>query len=322
MNLRATLDDLDELADASLARHQEPRAVLPRAAPAGRTTRGRRSTTCATLVTQPGRQQRPHRPAQQGAEARERWRRPDVRRTRSPRCARSTPVLSFIRPYTPDFVGWLRDFGQGAANYDANGHYARIQPIFNAYSFTDNPAGGDAAPRSPATSASTGLQSGNLQPLPGRGQPVRRRRLRAVPRLRRHARLRPDPGAARAMRRLLAIARGARRRGRARRPRHRRADDGGGDYQVRAIFQNAFSLVPGEDVKIAGVKVGKIDSLDVTPDQKAAVVLDITRAGLRRLPQRRRVHDPPAVADRREVRRVHADPAARRRATSRRRRST
>ncbi|WP_354701197.1 hypothetical protein DSM112329_01504 [Paraconexibacter sp. AEG42_29] len=46
---------------------------------------------------------------------------------------RSTPVLSFIRPYTPDLVGWLRDFGQTTANYDANGHYARIQPIFNAF---------------------------------------------------------------------------------------------------------------------------------------------------------------------------------------------
>lgn len=57
------------------------------------------------------------------------------------------------------------------------------------------------------------------------------------------------------------------------------ASDSGGGYQVRAIFQNAFSLVPGEDVKIAGVKVGKIDSLDVTPDQQAAVVFTITRPG-------------------------------------------
>jgi ABC-type transporter Mla subunit MlaD len=53
----------------------------------------------------------------------------------------------------------------------------------------------------------------------------------------------------------------------------------GGSYKVRAIFENAFSVIPGEDVKIAGVKVGKIDSLDVTPQQKAAVVLDITRQG-------------------------------------------
>src|SRR5437868_3312687 len=52
-----------------------------------------------------------------------------------------------------------------------------------------------------------------------------------------------------------------------------------GSYEVRAIFRNAFSVIPGEDVKIAGVKVGKIKSLDVTADQKAAVVLDITQAG-------------------------------------------
>jgi phospholipid/cholesterol/gamma-HCH transport system substrate-binding protein len=57
------------------------------------------------------------------------------------------------------------------------------------------------------------------------------------------------------------------------------ADDGGGDYRVRAIFMNAFSVIAGEDVKIAGVKVGKVESLDVTPDHKAAVVLRIDRPG-------------------------------------------
>jgi phospholipid/cholesterol/gamma-HCH transport system substrate-binding protein len=56
------------------------------------------------------------------------------------------------------------------------------------------------------------------------------------------------------------------------------ADDAGG-YRVRAIFMNAFSVIPGEDVKIAGVKVGKVESLDVTPDHKAAVVLRIDRPG-------------------------------------------
>src|SRR3954462_6848341 len=57
------------------------------------------------------------------------------------------------------------------------------------------------------------------------------------------------------------------------------SDGGGSGYKVRAIFNNAFSVIPGEDVKIAGVKVGKIQSLDVTPDQKAAVVLAITEPG-------------------------------------------
>ncbi len=52
-----------------------------------------------------------------------------------------------------------------------------------------------------------------------------------------------------------------------------------GAYKVRAIFRNAFSLVPGEDVKIAGVRVGSIDSLDVTADQQAAVDFTISRKG-------------------------------------------
>ena len=50
-------------------------------------------------------------------------------------------------------------------------------------------------------------------------------------------------------------------------------------YQVRAIFDNAGFVIPGEDVKIAGVKVGKISAIDVTDDFKAAVVLDITEPG-------------------------------------------
>jgi phospholipid/cholesterol/gamma-HCH transport system substrate-binding protein len=60
------------------------------------------------------------------------------------------------------------------------------------------------------------------------------------------------------------------------------ATSGGGDdggYRVRAIFMNAFSVIRGEDVKIAGVKVGKIESIDVTTDNRAAVVLKIDKPG-------------------------------------------
>jgi ABC-type transporter Mla subunit MlaD len=53
------------------------------------------------------------------------------------------------------------------------------------------------------------------------------------------------------------------------------ASGGGGGYRVRAIFDSASFVVPGEDVKVAGVKVGTIESLDVTPDNKAAIVLRI-----------------------------------------------
>lgn len=79
---------------------------------------------------------------------------------------KSTPVLKFIRPYTSDLVGWFRDFGQGASNYDANGHFARIQPIFNAYQFADNPAGGALTPI-PAGQRLSGLLSGQDKRCPG-----------------------------------------------------------------------------------------------------------------------------------------------------------
>ena len=48
-----------------------------------------------------------------------------------------------------------------------------------------------------------------------------------------------------------------------------------GRYLVRAVFDNGSFVVPGEDVKVAGIKVGKIHDLDLTADHKAVVVLDI-----------------------------------------------
>jgi phospholipid/cholesterol/gamma-HCH transport system substrate-binding protein len=56
---------------------------------------------------------------------------------------KSQPVIEYIRPYTPDLAGWLTKFGQGASNYDAHGHFARIQPMFNPFSLTSTPLLGD-----------------------------------------------------------------------------------------------------------------------------------------------------------------------------------
>ena len=50
-------------------------------------------------------------------------------------------------------------------------------------------------------------------------------------------------------------------------------------YRVRAIFDNAGFVIPGEEVRIAGVKVGSVEAVEVTPDFKAAVVLDIEDEG-------------------------------------------
>ena len=58
-----------------------------------------------------------------------------------------------------------------------------------------------------------------------------------------------------------------------------RAGDDDNKYQVRAIFRNASFTIAGEDVKVAGAKVGQIDSLDVTEDGRAAVVMGITEPG-------------------------------------------
>lgn len=50
-------------------------------------------------------------------------------------------------------------------------------------------------------------------------------------------------------------------------------------YTVRAIFDDAGNIIPGEDVKIGGVKVGTVGSVTPTPAAKAAVVLKISNTG-------------------------------------------
>lgn len=59
----------------------------------------------------------------------------------------------------------------------------------------------------------------------------------------------------------------------------RAGNDDDGTYRVRAIFENAFTVIPGLDVKVAGVKVGQVDEVEVTRDKKAAVVLRIDEPG-------------------------------------------
>ena len=163
VNLRATLGDLDVLVAESkpATRDLAPflRELRPLVADARPTVRDLR-----TLIRRDG-------PDNDLVEATRKM--PSLQRAATPafRNGRSAlikaqPVLEFIRPYTPEFVGWLRDFGQGASNYDANGHYARIQPIFNAFSFTDNPAGGLLTPI-PPSQRMDGLESGVVKRCPG-----------------------------------------------------------------------------------------------------------------------------------------------------------
>jgi phospholipid/cholesterol/gamma-HCH transport system substrate-binding protein len=53
------------------------------------------------------------------------------------------------------------------------------------------------------------------------------------------------------------------------------ATSGANGYVVRVIFDNSSFVIPGEDVKVAGVTVGTIEAVQLTSQNKAAVVLRI-----------------------------------------------
>jgi ABC-type transporter Mla subunit MlaD len=50
-------------------------------------------------------------------------------------------------------------------------------------------------------------------------------------------------------------------------------------YTVRAIFDDAANVISGENVKIEGVKIGTVGTVTATPQEKAAVVLNIENPG-------------------------------------------
>jgi phospholipid/cholesterol/gamma-HCH transport system substrate-binding protein len=163
VNLRATLDDLDVLVAESKPATKDLapflRELRPLVADARPTIRDLR-----TLVRRDG-------PDNDLVEATRKM--PALQKVATPAFANGRealvklqPVLEFLRPYAPELIGWVRDFGQGASNYDANGHYARIQPIFNAFNFNDDPAGGVLTPI-PPSQRFDGLETNQLRRCPG-----------------------------------------------------------------------------------------------------------------------------------------------------------
>ncbi|WCB94063.1 hypothetical protein DSM104299_02791 [Baekduia alba] len=85
----------------------------------------------------------------------------------------SSPIFSFARPYVPDLVSWVRGYAGAGATYDANGHYIKTVPVFNAFTFTDDANGGKLTPR-PAGERGTNpaLTNGNLRRCPGASTPA------------------------------------------------------------------------------------------------------------------------------------------------------
>ena len=312
MNLRATLDDLDPLVADSKPATKDLAPFLRELRPLVRDAKPT-IADLSTLVRQPGTDN-------DLVEATRKL--PGFQRVASPALKNGTgalqkgqPVLEFIRPYIPELVGWFRDFGVGAANYDANGHYARIQPIFNAFQLHDLPVGPPQLVPLPVAQRLAGLQTGMLRRCPGSASQPAAGRLGAVPRLRRQPRLRPDPGAGRPMMRVLAIVAVSPSRWAWSLVAPRENDS---PYQVRAIFDNAGFVIPGEDVKIAGVKVGKISSTRRHRGLQGRGRARHHRARLPELPPRRELHRAPAEPDRRALRGVQADAGARRPTPSRR----
>jgi phospholipid/cholesterol/gamma-HCH transport system substrate-binding protein len=163
VNLRATLDDLDVLVAESKPATKDLAPFLRELRPLVRAARPT-IRDLRLLVRRPG-DDNDLVEATRKLPALQRAATPAFRDGRQA-LVRAQPVLEFARPYTPDLVGWFRDFGQGAANYDANGHFARIQPMFNAFQFTDNPAGGLLTPVPPANRMD-GVETGVIRRCPG-----------------------------------------------------------------------------------------------------------------------------------------------------------
>jgi phospholipid/cholesterol/gamma-HCH transport system substrate-binding protein len=75
----------------------------------------------------------------------------------------SVPITAFFGPYSPDLEGTLREFGQTTAYYDANGHYARISPVFPDFALNGK---NNLEPAS-AAQALAPLKGGQLRKCPG-----------------------------------------------------------------------------------------------------------------------------------------------------------
>ena len=132
VNLRNTLDDLDKLVNVSKPNTKELapflRALRPLVHDAIPTVADLR-----TLIRTPG----PNNDLIELTAKQPRL--AQLTATVFPRAIRTLdradPVVEYARGYTPDLVAWITKFGETAAYYDANGHYARVMPIESPTNF-------------------------------------------------------------------------------------------------------------------------------------------------------------------------------------------
>ena len=299
VGLRSTLDDLDPLVAAGAAGHARPRAVPAAAAAAGWPTPSPRSTTSCRWLDAPG-------PRNDLIDAR----RADCRgwssRPRRRRRARSARWTAPSRA--------VDDAARLHARHRRRRPRAQAGPPRTTTPTATTCACSRACSRSATTRASnrlvprpdserlTGLELGRRRALPRRRDAAAARRLGTASGRRLLHRDHP----AGPMRRLLLVRRRARRRSPCCSARARAtAATRRLGYRVAAIFDNAAAAAEGEDVKVAGAKVGsdRVARRDARTARRA-ITIEITRRALRAVPSRRALHAAAGGRARGQVRRV------------------
>jgi phospholipid/cholesterol/gamma-HCH transport system substrate-binding protein len=74
----------------------------------------------------------------------------------------SIPITAFWGPYSPDLIGGVKAFAQTGSYYDANGHYARLSPVFPDFALE-----GNTLKPAPAQKVIENLKTGQLRRCPG-----------------------------------------------------------------------------------------------------------------------------------------------------------
>ena len=128
VNLRTTLDDLDQLTDVSKPNTKRLAPFLRALRPLVHDARPT-IADLAQLIRAPGQNNDLiELTAKQPRLA-------ELTASVFPRAIRALdrtdPVIEYARGYTPDLTAWLTKFGQVTSYYDANGHYARVMPVFS-----------------------------------------------------------------------------------------------------------------------------------------------------------------------------------------------
>jgi phospholipid/cholesterol/gamma-HCH transport system substrate-binding protein len=161
VNLRATLDDLDVLVAESKPATRELAPFLRRLEPLVREARPT-IRDLRLLISRAGPRNDLIELTSQAPRLADLSERTFPRAIRT--LDRSQENVEYARLYTPDLTGWITKFAEAAANYDANGHFARVQPVFLPFSY--NAAENELEPK-PDSERLTGLEFGQFRRCPG-----------------------------------------------------------------------------------------------------------------------------------------------------------